>query len=98
MNCDVRVVVHVVGILNSLRLYNCQLPNIYSVLSSFNKTTSSTLISSLSVNGTLSVLLCSLFRFHKEAVHALRLEFSRFCTIGIREFLCKNGCKVSKEK
>ena len=50
------------------------------------------------LNGTLSVLLCNLFRFHKEAVPALRLEFSRFCTAGVREFLCKSGCKVSKEK
>ena len=50
------------------------------------------------MNGTLSVLLCNLFRFHKEAVPALRLEFSHSCTVGVREFLCKNGCKVSKEK
>ena len=50
------------------------------------------------MNGTLSVLLCNLFHFHKEAVPALRLEFSRFCTVGVPKFLCKNGCKVSKEK
>ena len=50
------------------------------------------------MNGTLSVSLCNLFHFHKEAVPALRLEFSRFCTVGIREFLYKNGCKMSKEK
>ena len=49
------------------------------------------------LNGTLSVLSCNLFRFHKEAVPALRLEFSRSCTVGVREFLCKNGCKVSKK-
>ena len=50
------------------------------------------------MNESLSVLLCNLFRFHKEAVHSLRLDFSRFCTAGVREFLCKNGCIVSKEK
>ena len=50
------------------------------------------------VNGTLSVLLCNPFRFHKEAVPALRLEFSRSCTVGVLEVLYKNGCKVSKEK
>ena len=50
------------------------------------------------MNGTFSVLLCNPFFFHKETVPALRLEFSRFCTVGVREFLCKNGCKVSKEK
>ena len=50
------------------------------------------------MNGTLSVLLCNLLPFNKEAVHDLRLEFSRFCTVGVHEFLCKNGCKVSKEK
>ena len=38
------------------------------------------------MNGTLSVLLCNLFRFHKEAVPALRLEFSRSCTVRVREF------------
>ena len=48
------------------------------------------------MNGTLSVLLCNLFRFHKEAVPALWLEFSRSCTVGVSEFLCKDGCKVSK--
>ena len=30
------------------------------------------------VNGTFSVLLCNLFRFRKEAVPALRLEFRAF--------------------
>ena len=50
------------------------------------------------LNKTLSVSLCDLFRFHKEAVPALWLEFSRFYTVMVREFLCKNGCKVSKEK
>ena len=34
------------------------------------------------MNGTLSVLLCNLFRFHKEAVPVLRLEFSCSCTVG----------------
>ena len=33
------------------------------------------------MNGTLSALLCNLFRFHKEAVPVLRLEFSRSCTV-----------------
>ena len=50
------------------------------------------------MNGTLNVLLCNLVCFHKEAVRALQLELSRFCTVGVREFLCKNGCKVSKER
>ena len=50
------------------------------------------------MNGILSVLLRNLFRFHQEAVRALRLEFSRFSTVGVREFLCKNGFKVSREK
>ena len=52
----------------------------------------------LPLNGTLSVLLCNLFRFHKETVPALRLEFSRFYTVGVHEFLCKNSCEVIKEK
>ena len=48
---------------------------------------------SLLLNGTLSVLLCNLFRFHKEAVPALRLEFSRSCTVGVREFCAKMAAK-----
>ena len=42
--------------------------------------------STLKVNGTLSVLLSNLFRFRKETVLALRLEFPRFCTAEVREF------------
>ena len=45
------------------------------------------------MNGTLSVLLCNLFRFHKEAVPALRLEFLRSCTVGVREFCAKMAAK-----
>ena len=46
-----------------------------------------------SLNGTLSVLLCNLFRFHKEAVPALWLEFSRSCTGGVRGFYAKMTAK-----
>ena len=51
------------------------------------------------MNGTFeSVLLCNVFHFDKEAVRALWLEFCTFAQKWIREFLFKNGCKVSREK
>ena len=45
------------------------------------------------MNRTLSVLLCNLFHFHKEAVPALQLEFMCFCTVGVREFYAKMAAK-----
>ena len=48
------------------------------------------------MNGTLSVLLCNLFRFHEEIVPVLRLEFSCFCTVWVREFFMQKWLQTEQ--